>query len=196
MWEEPTKAKASLGLLADNLPVFDRLSAPELLSYVGALREMDPEVVRQRSTELLDALGLEDVGRKQVVDFSAGMTKKILLACALLHRPDVLVLDEPLEAVDPVSGEVIQRILRAYAAAGGTVVLSSHVMGLVEGLCDHVAIIKDGRVLLHGHVDEVRGGRDLTTVFVEAAGGSELAEDSLSWLKQAQQPDATEGTQQ
>ena len=92
MWTDPIAAKSAMGLLVDDLPVFDRLSATELLSYVGALRGMDPAVVQQRSAELLDALGLADAGTKQVVDFSAGMTKKMLLALALLHSPDVLVL--------------------------------------------------------------------------------------------------------
>jgi len=187
MWTDPIAAKSAMGLLVDDLPVFDRLSATELLSYVGALRGMDPAVVQQRSAELLDALGLADTGTKQVVDFSAGMTKKMLLALALLHRPDVLVLDEPLEAVDPVSGRVIQQILRSFAASGGTVVLSSHVMELVEGLCDHVAIIDHGKVLVAGHVDEVRQGQSLSDIFVSYVGGGTLDEGSLAWLHSEQQ---------
>ena len=165
MWTDPIAAKSAMGLLVDDLPVFDRLSA----------------------TELLDALGLADAGTKQVVDFSAGMTKKMLLALALLHSPDVLVLDEPLEAVDPVSGRVIQQILRSFAASGGTVVLSSHVMELVEGLCDHVAIIDHGKVLVAGHVDEVRQGQSLSDIFVSYVGGGTLDEGSLAWLHSEQQ---------
>ena len=187
MWTDPIAAKSAMGLLVDDLPVFDRLSATDLLSYVGALRGMDPAVVQQRSAELLDALGLADAGTKQVVDFSAGMTKKMLLALALLHSPDVLVLDEPLEAVDPVSGRVIQQILRSFAASGGTVVLSSHVMELVEGLCDHVAIIDHGKVLVAGHVDEVRQGQSLSDIFVSYVGGGTLDEGSLAWLHSEQQ---------
>lgn len=182
VWREPLRAKQSMGLLADGLPIFDRLSGRELLAYVGALRGLDEAVVQQRSTELLHALGLADAGSKRIVDYSAGMTKKILLAQALLHNPEVLILDEPLEAVDPVSGRLIQSILRNFAAAGGTVVLSSHVMELVEGLCDHVAIINKGRVVVAGHVEQVRAGRSLTDVFVDAVGGAALGEGSLSWL--------------
>ncbi|WIM66871.1 ABC transporter ATP-binding protein [Corynebacterium breve] len=183
MWAEPVEAKRSLGLLADGATVFDRLSGAEYLAYLGGLRRMDPDVVQSRSTELLHALGLSDAGDKYIVDYSAGMTKKILLAGALLHNPELLVLDEPLEAVDPVSGRLIQSILRAYATAGGTVVLSSHVMNLVEGLCDHVAIIKEGVVLTAGHVDEVAQGRTLDDAFVEFVGGAALAEGSLDWLR-------------
>lgn len=182
VWEEPLRAKRAMGLLADGLPIFDRLSGRELLAYVGALRGLDESIVHQRSGELLVALGLAEAGSKRIVDYSAGMTKKILLAQALLHNPEVLILDEPLEAVDPVSGRLIQQILRNFAAAGGTVVLSSHVMELVEGLCDHVAIIDKGHVVVAGHVNEVRGGRSLTDVFVDFVGGAMLGEESLSWL--------------
>lgn len=182
VWEEPNDAKRSMGLLADGLPIFDRLTGKELLTYVGALRELDEGIVDQRSEELLEALGLKEAAGKRVVDYSAGMTKKILLAQALIHNPKVLILDEPLEAVDPVSGRLIQQILKNFAQTGGTVVLSSHVMELVEGLCDHVAIINRGVVEIAGHVDEVRRGRSLTDVFVDAVGGAALQEGSLSWL--------------
>lgn len=182
VWEEPNDAKRSMGLLADGLPIFDRLTGKELLTYVGALRELDEGIVDQRSEELLEALGLKEAAGKRVVDYSAGMTKKILLAQALIHNPKVLILDEPLEAVDPVSGRLIQQILKNFAHTGGTVVLSSHVMELVEGLCDHVAIINRGVVEIAGHVDEVRRGRSLTDVFVDVVGGAALQEGSLSWL--------------
>lgn len=187
MWDEATpdqvvEAKQKFGLLADGLPVFDRLSAREYLDYLGLLRAMASEEIEQRSNDLLQAMDLQDTGGKFIVDFSAGMTKKILLAGALLHSPEVLILDEPFEAVDPVSGKVIRDILRQYTAAGGTVILSSHVMELVEGLCDHVAIIAEGRVLRSGTLDEVRQGQALRDVFVNLVGGRSLAEGSLGWL--------------
>ncbi|MDU0477956.1 ABC transporter ATP-binding protein [Staphylococcus chromogenes] len=190
VWHDAPAAKATMGLLVDGYAAFDRLSGMELLQFSGALRSMPSDVVEQRAQELLDALGLNAAGNKRIVDYSAGMTKKIYLANALLHSPQLLVLDEPLEAVDPASGQVIQEILRRYAAAGGTVVLSSHVMGLVEGLCDHVAIVKDGAIVASGHVDEVRAGRSLTDVFVEHSGGGQLAEGSLGWLQGGEAADA------
>ncbi|QGU04894.1 ABC transporter ATP-binding protein [Corynebacterium comes] len=183
VWADPMPAKRAMGLLVDGVPVFDRLSGREYLSYLGGLRGIEPREVGRRSTELLDALGLADAGGKFIVDYSAGMTKKILLAGALLHNPEILILDEPLEAVDPVSGRLIQQILRDFAARGGTVVLSSHVMELVEGLCDHVAIIDHGRVLSAGHVDDVRQGSSLVDTFVGFVGGGELAEGALGWLR-------------
>ncbi|MGV0326152.1 ABC transporter ATP-binding protein [Corynebacterium confusum] len=183
VWAEHNQAVARVGLLMDGAPVFDRLSGPEYLYYLGALRGMEGSVVASRSEELLAALQLSDAGSKYIADYSAGMTKKILLAGALLHAPDVLVLDEPLEAVDPVSGRLIQSILRDFVAGGKTVILSSHVMELVEGLCDHVAVIHRGRVATCGHVDNVRQGRSLTDLFIELTGGGSLAEGSLGWLR-------------
>ena len=182
-WQEPIAAKAAMGLLIDGAPVFDRLSGPEYLFYLGALRSMNQAEVEHRSAQLLDALQLADADDKPIADYSAGMTKKILLAGALLHNPEVVILDEPLEAVDPVSGQLIQELLRAYAARGGTVILSSHVMQLVEGLCDHVAIIAGGQVLSAGHVEEVRQGGSLTDAFIHFAGGSDFDAGSFDWLR-------------
>ncbi len=182
MWHDPVSAKAVMGLLADGLPIFDRLTGREYLDYLGALRRMDPAEVAHRANALLEALGLAESANVKVVDYSAGMTKKILLAGALLHNPKVLILDEPLEAVDPVSSQVIQQMLRTYAAAGGTVVLSSHVMGLVEGLCDQVAIIHEGSVRVAGRVEELAREQSLTNLFVSIVGGAHLDEQSLDWL--------------
>ena len=190
MWHDPIPAKAAMGLLADGLPVFDRLTGEEYLQYLGALRGIPEADLAPRISELLHALGLEEATDKYIADYSAGMTKKILLAGALIHNPDVLILDEPLEAVDPVSSRVIQQILRAYAAAGGTVILSSHVMELVEGLCDRVAIIHHGTVRLEGDVKELAAQTSLTDLFVSIVGGGELTEGQLQWLQhnQPEQP--------
>ncbi|GAA1488988.1 ABC transporter ATP-binding protein [Brachybacterium sacelli] len=183
MWGDPTTAKAQLGVLADGLRTFDRLTGRELLTYVGLIRGMQADVVEERMESLLTALDLAGEDGKLVVDYSAGMTKKILLASALLHAPRLLVLDEPLEAVDPVSAQVIRTILTAYVDGGGTVVLSSHVMELVEELCSHVAIIAHGELLADGTLDEVRRGGSLVQTFIDLVGGGDVAEGSLSWLE-------------
>jgi ABC-2 type transport system ATP-binding protein len=112
------------------------------------------------------------------------MTKKIALACAMVHAPRVLVLDEPFEAVDPVSAGAIRRILGAFVDTGGTVVLSSHVMALVERLCDHVAVVGHGHVLAAGPLDEVRAGQDLEDRFVGLVGDVRETRD-LAWLRQS-----------
>jgi ABC-2 type transport system ATP-binding protein len=182
VWQDPVEAKRRLGVLPDGVRLFDRLSGAELLAYNGLLRGMEPAVVDQRTTELLDVLALADAGRTLVVDYSAGMKKKIGLACALLHAPRLLVLDEPFEAVDPVSAALIRDILPRYVTGGGTVVFSSHVMEVVQRLCSHVAILADGAIKLVGTLAEVRGDRSLEDVFVQVVGGRIATGEELSWL--------------
>jgi ABC-2 type transport system ATP-binding protein len=181
-WTQPLEAKRLLGALPDSGRVFDRLSGQELLAYTGLLRGMDRDVVDARARELLDVLDLSSAGKTLVVDYSAGMKKKVGLACALLHAPRLLVLDEPFEAVDPVSAALIRDILQRYVAGGGTVIFSSHVMEVVERLCSHIAILADGQIRRVGTTDEVRGGRDLEDVFVEVVGGRVATGSELSWL--------------
>ncbi len=184
LWAEPEKAKPMLGVLPDGLRTFDRLTGAELISYAGLLRGMDPATVEERRDDLLAALDLESSSRILVTDFSAGMAKKVTLACALVHAPSVLALDEPFEAVDPVSAGAIRRILADFVASGGTVVMSSHVMALVERVCNHVAIVGAGKVLAHGTLDEVRSGADLEDRFVELIGDKSDRRD-LTWLRQS-----------
>jgi ABC-2 type transport system ATP-binding protein len=182
VWQDPVEAKRLLGVMPDGVRLFDRLTGAELLGYHGLLRGMEPRVVDQRARELLDVLSLADAGRTLVVDYSAGMKKKIGLACALLHGPRVLVLDEPFEAVDPVSAALIRDILQRYVAGGGTVIFSSHVMEVVERLCSHVAILAEGRIKRVGELAEVRGDRSLEEVFVEVVGGRTATGEELAWL--------------
>jgi ABC-2 type transport system ATP-binding protein len=182
VWRDPVEAKRRLGVLPDGVRMFDRLTGAELLAFTGLLRGMPRSEVDARSRDLLDVLGLADAGRTLVVDYSAGMKKKIGLACALLHAPRVLVLDEPFEAVDPVSAALIRDILHRYVQTGGTVIFSSHVMQVVERLCTHVAIMSDGVLKAVGTLEAVRGGRELEDVFVEIVGGRTATGNELAWL--------------
>ena len=182
VWAQPQRAKTLLGVLPDGLRTFDRLNGLELVTYSGLLRGLDRGVVVPRATELVKVLGLWDAGTTLVADYSAGMRKKIHLACAMVHSPSFLVLDEPFEAVDPISAQTIQAILRDYAAGGGTVVISSHVMATVQRLCDHVAIINAGRVVAAGTTEQVAAGGDLERRFTELVGG-QVRTEGLSWLR-------------
>ena len=182
VWADPVGAKSQIGILPDGLRLFDRLTGQQLVTYAGLLRGMDRAMVVERTGELLAALGLTDAAEKLVIDYSAGMTKKITLACALVHAPRLLVLDEPFEAVDPVSAALIRDILQRYVAGGGTVIFSSHVMEVVERLCTHIAIMAAGEIKLVGTTAEVRAGRDLEDVFVEVVGGRVATGAELSWL--------------
>jgi ABC-2 type transport system ATP-binding protein len=182
VWARPLEAKKLMGILPDGVRLFDRLSGEQLVTYAGLLRGMNKDVVASRVGELLAALDLSQDAGTLVVDYSAGMTKKIALASALIHAPKVLVLDEPFESVDPVSAANIRDILDRYVATGGTVIVSSHVMDLVQRMCDHVAVVAAGRLLAAGTVDQVRAGASLEERFVELVGGRSQTE-GLEWLR-------------
>lgn len=184
VWAEPTAAKRLLGVLPDGLALPERLTGGELLTYWGLLRGMAAEVVRSRAAELMRILELDEAEDRGVlvIEYSTGMRKKIGLATALLHAPKVLVLDEPFEAVDPVSARVLRAMLRRFVATGGSVVISSHVMSLVEDLCDRVAVIAEGKVVANGTLAEVRGDSTLEDVFVRLVGERGVREEDLLWL--------------
>ncbi|MFB8148041.1 ABC transporter ATP-binding protein [Microbacterium sp. NPDC056003] len=174
-------AKRVMGVLPDRLRTFDRLTGRQLLHYYGVLRGLPAAVVESRTADLARAFDLSDALGRVVSDYSAGMLKKVMLAGALIHSPRLLVLDEPFEAVDPVSSAIILDILSTYVAHGGTVILSSHGMELVERVCSRVAVIVAGQVLAEGTVDEVRGELSLEQRFIELAGGLSDVE-GLEWL--------------
>jgi ABC-2 type transport system ATP-binding protein len=183
VWRDPVAAKELLGVLPDGMSLPERLTGHELLTYVGLLRGLDAGTVARRTAELLAVLELDGAGGTLVLDYSTGMRKKIGLATALLHRPRLLVLDEPFEAVDPVSAGAIRAILDRFVGGGGSVVLSSHVMALVEQLCDRVAVVHDGRIAAAGPLDEVRDGRSLDEAFAALVGApTGLRGGELSWL--------------
>ncbi|MFJ2179128.1 ABC transporter ATP-binding protein [Streptomyces anulatus] len=184
VWTDPVEVKSRIGVLPEGLRLFERLSGRELLAYNGRLRGLPGDEVDKRATQLLDVLDLAGSQHKLVVDYSTGMRKKIGLAAALLHNPEVLFLDEPFEGVDPVSAQTIRGVLERYTRSGATVVFSSHVMELVESLCDWVAVMAAGRIKAQGTLAEVRGDApSLQNAFLELVGaGGRDAGDSLDWL--------------
>jgi ABC-2 type transport system ATP-binding protein len=182
VWADPPAAKAVIGVVPAEARLFDRLSGEELLEYAGRLRGLPADQARSRAAQLLDVLDLAGDARRLVADYSTGMRKKAALGCALIHNPPVLFLDEPLEGVDPVSGDVIRRLLARFAGSGSTVLFSSHVMELVEQVCDHVSIIDKGKIVVTGTIDEVRGGKTLQRAFIDLVGPRATDEEVLSWL--------------
>jgi len=182
VWADPVAARALVGVLPDGLALPERLTGRELLTYLGRLRGLDDATAADRARELLEILELDAAERTLVIDYSTGMRKKIGLATAMLHGPRLLVLDEPFEAVDPVSALTIRGMLRSFVTGGGSVVLSSHVMALVEQVCDHVAVIDEGRVVAAGTLDEVRAGSSLESRFVELVGAGADQQRVPSWL--------------
>jgi len=184
VWKDPVAAKRRVGVLPEGLRLFERLTGKELLTYTGLLRGMAPAEVDRRAGELLAVLGLEAAASTMVLDYSTGMRKKVGLAAALLHGPRVLFLDEPFEGIDPVSARTLRTVLERTIAGGATIVFSSHVMELVEKLCDRVAIVGAGRVVAAGTLDDVRAGRRLDDVFVDLVGDpGGTASEGLAWLE-------------
>jgi ABC-2 type transport system ATP-binding protein len=169
-----------IGALPDGLALPQRLTGRELLTYLGLLRGLPADVVTGRASELLDVLDLVHAERTLIADYSTGMRKKIGLASALLHGPKLLVLDEPFEAIDPVSAAEVRAILDGFIGAGGTVVMSTHAMALVEQLCDRVAVMAHGQILRTGTLAAVRGDLTLENAFAELVGAAPAR--GLSWF--------------
>jgi ABC-2 type transport system ATP-binding protein len=182
VWRAPLDARRLMGVLPDGLALPEWLTGRELLGYLGRLSGMDAATLDERTEELLAVMDLLEAERTLVIDYSTGMRKKIGLAAALLRGPRLLVLDEPFEAVDPISAATLKAILGRFVAGGGSVVLSSHVMALVEQLCDSVAVMAGGRVVAAGSLDDVRGSSTLEEAFVRLAGAGEPGAEGLAWL--------------
>ena len=181
VWSDVNRAKRAIGLMPQADEIFKTITGLQLLTYAGMLREMSRAEAVRRANDLLSAFDLTEAANTMVSDYSTGMTKKICLATAMIHSPRVLVLDEPFEAVDPVSSANLKDILAEYVSTGGTVIISSHVMELVEKMCSHVAIINEGHVAAAGTLEEVAQGKDLEDRFMELVGGRHAAA-RIDWL--------------
>lgn len=181
VWTDTGEVKSRIGVVPEELRLFERLTGRELLEYVALLRGIKRAEARRRSGELLEVLGLDEAGDKLVMDYSSGMRKKVALGAAVLHRPSVLFLDEPFESVDPLSVRTLRSLLEQMVRGGSTVVFSSHVMEVVERLCDHVAVVHAGAVVAGGPTAALCGDRRLEDVFIDAVGAEEAAVN-LDWL--------------
>jgi ABC-2 type transport system ATP-binding protein len=183
VWADPVRAKTLIGVLPDGLALSEQLTGRELLTYMGMLRGLPADALRDRVAQLLRVLDLESAEHTLIGGYSTGMRKKISLATALLHAPRLLVLDEPFEGVDPVSALTIRSLLNQFTTSGGSVVLSSHVMQLVEQICDHVTVINGGRVVASGRLEEVRQpGKSLEQTFIDLVGLRDGDSEGLAWL--------------
>ncbi|NND74749.1 MAG: ABC transporter ATP-binding protein [Ilumatobacter sp.] len=174
--------RRAMGVMLDPLELFDRLSAWEFIETIGTLRRLEPDTIASRADDLFSVLGLGADAHRPIAGYSHGMRKKTALAAALLPRPRLLMLDEPFEGVDPVSTRAMRTMLDRFRFGGGTVVLSTHVMDIVERVCDHVGVIDRGRLVASGPIDELRDGRRLEDAFIDVVGGAEISDDALDWL--------------
>jgi ABC-2 type transport system ATP-binding protein len=183
-WAHPLEVKRRIGVLPEEFNLYERLTGAELLDFTAGMHGLSRRETVERRNELLELLDLTDDAHKLVADYSRGMRKKVALAAAVIHGPEVLFLDEPFEGVDAVSARLIQQILQRYTARGATIVFSAHEMHLVERLCTRIGIMIDGRLAFEDTTDGLRRRFGVDTVedaFITAVGGT-VDHQGLRWL--------------
>src|SRR5262245_24793658 len=192
--EQPLEVKRRIGVVPEDLNLFERLTGAEMLAFTGRMYGLRREDIAQRSKELLELMDLQDEPRKLIIEYSHGMKKKLSLACALIHRPEILFLDEPFEGVDAIASRTLKDLLSRLTARGLTVFLTSHVLEIVERLCSDIAIIAQGRLLASGELNELRKGISLDEngkgpvsleeYFIHIVGGTRTTGEAevLRWL--------------
>ena len=183
---DPLGIRKHVGVVPEDLALFDRLTGAETLSFVGQVHGIDKVELRERSKELLTLMDLTASANDLVADYSHGMRKKIALAAALLPAPRLLFLDEPFEGIDAIASRQIKDLLTAYVRGGGTIFITTHILEIVERLCDYIGIIAKGRLVAQGSMAELRAGgvsgQSLEERFMAIVGVSPTATVSLDWL--------------
>lgn len=167
---EPRVAKARMGFVPDRPFLYERLTAREFLAFMAALHDLPADAAERRAEQLLERLELREHADRTIEGYSLGMRQKTAIAAALLHSPPLLLLDEPLNGLDPGSTRVLKDLLREHADAGGGVLVSTHLLDVAERLCDTLVMVRTGRVVAAGTLAELRGAdsqRSLESVFME-----------------------------
>jgi ABC-2 type transport system ATP-binding protein len=151
----PLEVKRRVGYVPEAPALYDSLTAAEYLELIGCLYHLDPAVVRTRRGELLELFGLDVDQHQRIKEFSKGMRQKVVIASALLHRPEVLILDEPFDGLDANTALVMKELLRQFAAQGKTILFSSHILEVVERICTCIMVINLGRQVISGTPAEI-----------------------------------------
>ncbi len=172
--------KRRIGVMPEDMALLEMLTGPQYLRFVGRMYGLEDDVIDARRAELFEKLDLAAGPRTVIADYSFGMKKKVALSAALVHGPDVLFLDEPFEGIDPVTSRTIKDILGALRKRGTTILLTSHILEIVEKLCEEIAILEKGALHGFGTLEDLRKGASLESAFVELVGGARTGE--LSWL--------------
>jgi ABC-2 type transport system ATP-binding protein len=178
--------KRRIGVVPEDLALFDRLTAEETLSFVSQVHSLDPATARSRAADLLEVMDLKSAAHTLVTDFSHGMRKKLSLAAAMLPAPRLLFLDEPFEGIDAVASRQIKELMLSFVARGGTIFLTSHILEIVERLSTHIGVIARGRLVAQGPIVELRAssavGKSLEELFIGLVGGESRARLALDWM--------------
>ena len=174
--------KQRIGVIPDKNRLFERLTGEEHLRFVGRLYQMDEEDIERRAPRLLKLFDLSDSANKMIIDYSHGMKKKMALACALLHKPELLILDEPFTGLDPASSRLVKNLFSQLVQEGMTIFFSSHVLEVVERVCSSLVIIDKGRIVVQGPLESLRSGASLEDFFLRVTGNKD-EEDLLAWTR-------------
>lgn len=174
--------RARIGYLPESPDFYRYLTGWELVGFYGRIAGLRGAALRAGCDRVLDLVGLREAGGRKIGTYSKGMLQRVGLAQALVHDPDLVILDEPTAGVDPIGARLIADIISRLKADGKTVVLSSHLLAQVEGVCDRVAILHRGRVILEGRVDDLLRERDQRMAVFEGLPAGE-EEALVEWLK-------------
>jgi ABC-2 type transport system ATP-binding protein len=171
--EQPMEAKKRIGYVPETAALYDGLTAAEYLELIACLHHLDPKMMRSRLGELLELFGLAVDQHRRMTEFSKGMRQKVLIAAALIHRPDVLFLDEPLDGLDANAALIVKEVLKQLAGQGRTILFCSHILDVVERMCTRIVIIDNGRQIVDGTAEQIRehtGARTLEEAFSRLTG--------------------------
>lgn len=185
----PEKAKARLGYIPDRPYLYEKLSGGEFLRFVAGLWGRTGEAVTARADRLLELFQLTPWKDELIESYSHGMRQKILISSALIHQPELIVVDEPMVGLDPRAARLLKDLFRTFCGHGGTIFLSTHTLEVAEALCDRIAIIHEGSIIALGTMDELRaqaeaGGAHLEEIFLKVTGGEAML-DVIESLREA-----------
>ena len=182
---QPLEVKKRIGYVPEQPALYDALTADEYLDVIGCLYHLDPAAAKTRREELLELFELSAVKHQRLKEFSKGMRQKVVIASALLHRPEVLILDEPLDGLDANTALVMKELLRKLAAQGKTIMFSSHILEVVERICTRIFIIDKGRYVTDGSAQKIRaetGSATLDEAFGKLTGVRDVGQVTADFL--------------
>ena len=179
--QHPVEAKKITGFIPDRPFIYGKLTGREFLRFIGGLYSLPPDQTEERIRQFLDLFNLESWGDELVEGFSHGMKQRLVMASALIHRPRVIIVDEPMVGLDPAGAKLVKRIFKGLCRSGVTIFMSTHTLEIAEEMCDRIGIIQEGKLIAVGTMKELRDlsgteGKKLESIFFKLTGEEEMAE--------------------